>query len=132
MTDVEGKVAIGLIRDEGEFLLLQRSEETSSSGKWCFPGGKLEGNETPEEAVLRELKEETDLSCSIIRKADPYFGEGELGTWKIYPFLVKTDSREVTINFEHSSFKWVELDEISVFDTLGDLKAIQKLELLSN
>lgn len=43
---------------KGAALFLKRSNEGDHAGEWCFPGGKLEGDETPEEAAVRECKEE--------------------------------------------------------------------------
>lgn len=43
---------------KGAALFLKRSDEGDHAGEWCFPGGKLEGDETPEEAAVRECIEE--------------------------------------------------------------------------
>lgn len=40
MVEIEGEVAIGVVENNGEFLIMRRSQETSSTGKWTFPGGK--------------------------------------------------------------------------------------------
>lgn len=61
--------AIGVIvRDDGHFLVIQRSEWVRAPGKLCFPGGGIEGDETEQEAVVRELKEELDLDVNPIRR----------------------------------------------------------------
>lgn len=54
-------VAIALTNDKGEILLAQRPEGKRLAGKWEFPGGKVEKNESPEEALIREIKEELDI-----------------------------------------------------------------------
>jgi len=46
----------------GEVLLLKRPHEVHCGGLWSLPGGKLEGEEMPLQAAVRELKEETGLS----------------------------------------------------------------------
>ena len=51
-------VACALIDTDGRILMCQRPAEKDFSGKWEFPGGKLETNERPEEAIVRELREE--------------------------------------------------------------------------
>ena len=57
-------VAVGLIRDDGTILLTQRPEGKAMAGLWEFPGGKLEEGETPEHALVRELREELGISVN--------------------------------------------------------------------
>lgn len=54
-------VAAALIRADGAILLTQRPVGKAMAGLWEFPGGKLEDNETPEQALVRELKEEIGI-----------------------------------------------------------------------
>lgn len=63
-------IAVGLvINEQGEILLgkRQQPENPQIHGKWEFPGGGIELGEQPEEALLREVKEETGLDVKIIR-----------------------------------------------------------------
>ena len=59
--------AVALIDPDGRVLLAQRPEGKSLAGLWEFPGGKVEPLETPEVALIRELREElgieTKASC---------------------------------------------------------------------
>lgn len=53
------KVAVAVIRDEhNRVLIAQRPLHASHGGFWEFPGGKLEADETAEQALIREVKEE--------------------------------------------------------------------------
>ena len=53
--------AVALIDVEGRLLLAQRPEGKSMAGLWEFPGGKVEPDETPEAALVRELDEELGI-----------------------------------------------------------------------
>lgn len=67
MTRVVLVSAVALIDPDGRVLLAQRPAGKSMAGLWEFPGGKVEPDETPETALIRELKEElgidTQASC---------------------------------------------------------------------
>ena len=53
--------AVALIDADGRVLLAQRPEGKSMAGLWEFPGGKVEKGESPEAALIRELKEELGI-----------------------------------------------------------------------
>ena len=53
--------AVALIDRDGHVLLAQRPEGRSMAGLWEFPGGKVEPDETPEAALVRELNEELGI-----------------------------------------------------------------------
>lgn len=60
-------VAVALVDADGRVLIAQRPEGKSMAGLWEFPGGKVDPGETPEAALIRELREElaidTEESC---------------------------------------------------------------------
>ena len=59
------KVAAGVITDNDKVLITRRAPEENLAGGWEFPGGKIEVNETPEDCLARELKEELNIDVSI-------------------------------------------------------------------
>lgn len=60
-SDILLVVACAVIDIDGRVLLAQRPEGKSMAGLWEFPGGKIEPGETPEAALIRELKEELNI-----------------------------------------------------------------------
>ena len=56
--------AIALIDADGRVLIAKRPEGKSMAGLWEFPGGKVETNETPEAAIIRELNEELGIDIT--------------------------------------------------------------------
>jgi A/G-specific adenine glycosylase len=61
-------VASGLLVREGRVFIQKRPETGVWAGLWEFPGGTVESGETPEQAVVREFREETDLDVAITAK----------------------------------------------------------------
>jgi len=57
-------VAVALIDVDGRVLLAQRPEGKAMAGLWEFPGGKVQPGETPETALIRELKEELGIDVA--------------------------------------------------------------------
>lgn len=55
-------VACALTDVEGRILIAQRPENKRNGGLWEFPGGKMEVGETPEAALIREIREELGVS----------------------------------------------------------------------
>lgn len=88
-------VAILAINEKNEILLTQRAVEPGK-GYWCLPGGFIELGESAEEAVIRELKEETNLDCDHIRllTADSVI-KGYWGDILILGYSVTLTSSEV-------------------------------------
>lgn len=57
-------VAVALVDVDGRVLIAQRPEGKSMAGLWEFPGGKVDPGETPEAALIRELKEELGIDTA--------------------------------------------------------------------
>jgi 8-oxo-dGTP diphosphatase len=55
-------VAVALVDPDGRVLIAQRPEGKPLAGLWEFPGGKLEPGERPEDALIRELREELGIA----------------------------------------------------------------------
>ena len=57
-------VAVALIDVDGRVLIAQRPEGKAMAGLWEFPGGKVDAGETPEAALIRELREELGIDTA--------------------------------------------------------------------
>ncbi|MBU3916250.1 A/G-specific adenine glycosylase [bacterium] len=57
-------IAVGVVRKENKLLITRRKPEGLLGGLWEFPGGKVEKEETAEQACLREIREEVGLTVS--------------------------------------------------------------------
>lgn len=56
---------VGVVLNEGRFLVIRRSQFVRAPGLLCFPGGHIEAGESFEEAIRREMQEELELSISV-------------------------------------------------------------------
>lgn len=88
----------------GDTLLLKRSADSDNPGSWCFPGGKQDGDETAEQAAVRECEEEIGFVPDGVRS---------LWTRRIADgvdfttFLQRVPGAFVpTLNGEHTAFMW--------------------------
>lgn len=61
------RVGLAMVRRDRRFLVRVRPKGGPMPGVWEFPGGKLEADETPEDAVIRECLEETGLTVTVLR-----------------------------------------------------------------
>ncbi len=72
-------VAAALVDRDGRVLLQQRAAGRQMAGLWEFPGGKVEREERPEEALIRELKEELGIETDAACLAPATFASAPLG-----------------------------------------------------
>ena len=115
---------IGIVKFGEKILLLKRNPNRHSSpNKWQSVSGFIEEREAAEDAVLREVKEETDLEGKIIKAGRAFEVTDDWGRWIIIPFLISVDSNKVKIDLEeHSEYKWVKPEEITNFDCVAAIR----------
>ncbi|MBO4368073.1 MAG: (deoxy)nucleoside triphosphate pyrophosphohydrolase [Clostridia bacterium] len=63
-------VTAGVLQKDGRIMIYKRPQGKKYAGLWEFPGGKIEGEESPEEALRRELREELAIEVSVGRVID--------------------------------------------------------------
>ena len=112
-----------IIDDKNRFLLLKRNNEPEKN-KWWFPGGRLIKGELMEDAIKRKIKLEIGLDVEIVKELGPtqtYFETGPFGgsVHTInFTYLLKIKGGEISIDKDHSDYKWCDHVEESLHKEL--------------
>ena len=109
----EPTVGALIFNREGKLLLMKSHKW---KGKWVVPGGHIELGERMEDALRREVKEETNLDIHDIEFLCFQEFIYDERFWKrshfiFFDYACQTDSTEVRLNDEAEEYRWVTLDE---------------------
>ncbi len=110
-----------LVIKDGKLLVVRRNEEPYKD-HWDFIGGYIQKNETPEMALKREIKEETNCEVQELTYIGAFSGSASYGEYT-YPILSLAYLVEITgeirLNEENSEFTWIPLTspEVVAFDS---------------
>ena len=120
-------VVAAVIERDGRILITQRDAESWHPLKWEFPGGKVEAEETPEEAVVRELGEELAIQArihgEIMRYEYQYPGRSPI--LLIFYRIVEFAGEPQNLQFEQ--IRWESPERLSEYDFLeGDREFLRK------
>ena len=121
-------VAAVIKDDSGKILITQRNLKKSQGGLWEFPGGKIEPNETKEQAIIREIKEELTIDINVKKYIDE----------KIFTYpekdinLIALECSIINGNIElleHEDYRWVSSSELENFEFApADMFIVEKLK----
>jgi len=102
-------------------------------GMYTFPGGKIEDNQTTEEALIKEVAEEAGLTLKpgkILLK-DKAFIRPDGQTSKVFSYLCEVeDDSVVTINEEFTDYKWVSREDLKDIPHVGIDEELRKADEL--
>lgn len=114
-----------LVQSAGKTLILKRSERVGSwQGKWAAVSGYIEEGESPTETAFKEIREELSVEQPVLmRKGSPMVTRKEGIVWISHPFLFSLNlgDSEIKIDWEHTDFRWITLDQLPDFDTVPGL-----------
>ena len=101
-------VSIALINNYDQVLIAKRPNNKHLAGFWEFPGGKVEKNETPENALIREVKEELNVNINNKCIAPLSFSEFNYKEFQLLLLLYVCRRWEgEPISMENNELKWV-------------------------
>jgi len=112
-------VACALINEYGKVLINERPVGKDYAGYWEFPGGKVDESETPEEAIIRELKEEINIDVTGSCLAPLSFTEKQYDNYYVVVLLyVCRRWNGHIMPMEEQELAWVSPKEIDNFNLL--------------
>ena len=120
------RVVAAIIIDDGKVFSTQRGYGEFQGG-WEFPGGKIEANETPEDALVREIKEELDTEIEVVELLDTVEYDYPTFHLSMDCFICNIKSGDLVLK-EHEAAKWLSKEELDSVDWLpADLGLIPKI-----
>jgi 8-oxo-dGTP diphosphatase len=110
----EPRIVVGaVIVEAGLVLAARRTRRSDLSGLWEFPGGKVEDDEDPRDALIRQIREELSASIAISKEVAP---DGE--PWRISEkyvlrlYLASVVCGELHPGADHDLLRWLAVDEL--------------------
>jgi 8-oxo-dGTP diphosphatase len=110
-------VRVLLTDEEGKILILKRSTDSKTNpGKWEFPGGKVDQGESFDQALTREVYEETQLKIAL----DHVVGVSEQNLHLIRAVHIimsgKITEGQLTLSHEHEGYAWVFFEKLAEYE----------------
>lgn len=109
------QVTCAIIEHNNKVLICQRSATMKLPMKWEFPGGKIEQDESKEDCLQREIKEELGMIITIDRALKPVEYQYPDFCICLYPFICRWESGQV-VPTEHKQAIWVDASELLNYD----------------
>lgn len=117
-------VVVGVLRNpQGQLLVQQRLPGKPCAGLWEFPGGKVEKNESPRQALFRELNEEIGISVKNSIPLTQIAHDYEHANVWLDVYLIDNFTAQIT-NREAQNFGWKSIEEILQMDVLAAVHPI--------
>ncbi|HNR68383.1 MAG TPA: (deoxy)nucleoside triphosphate pyrophosphohydrolase [bacterium] len=124
-TNTQIVVAAAIVAD-GRVLVAQRGNG-AMAGKWEFPGGKKRIDESPQKALVREIREELSLSVQVSAKIgeEPFDVDGR--SYLLMAYLAEVQSGTLNLS-EHQAVRWVTPPQLLEMDLASaDIAIAQKV-----
>lgn len=125
-------VGVGAIIVQDDRILLAKRGSEPGKGKWSVPGGLVELGEKLEKAVVREVKEETNLDVEVTRLVDAVNNiikdaDGKLHFhFVILDFITKLNGGTLQSSSDVLDTKWVRIDEAEDYDLTDTFREFLK------
>ena len=117
-------VVAAVIEHDGLFLACRRAAHKAAAGKWEFPGGKVEPGESPEAALVREIREELGIPITVLGGLTT----DVTGPVRLICLHARLGDERPSASTDHDALRWVRRAELSELDWAdADLPAVRLL-----
>jgi len=122
------KVCAAVIYHHNKILITLRPEDKKLGGYWEFPGGKIENQETPEEALRRELMEELAIDVEVGELLEKVHHRYDWGAVTILAYWCQWKTGDIK-HIEVADHRWVAVEKLTNYDILAaDQPIIMKIQ----
>ena len=121
-------VVAAVIKNNNKYFIAQRNRNKHFAYHWEFPGGKVDNQETFENALKREIKEELAINIKILHFIASKKHKDDKIDVNVHYFLCESLDENIILS-EHEDMKWVQKNDLTKFKMApGDSKIIKYLE----
>ena len=121
-------VVAAVIKKNNLYFIAQRNRNKHFAYYWEFPGGKVDNQETFENALKREIKEELSINIAVLKHIASKKHKDEKIDVNVHYFLCELLNENIILS-EHEDMKWLQKNELKQFKMApGDSKIIKYLE----
>ena len=117
------RVVAAIIENNDKILIAQRMKG-KLAGLWEFPGGKVENNETGEEAIIREIEEEFDTEINVKKYMATIEHQYDDFYLVMDCFICSIKEGKLTLH-DHTAYRWIDPEEKDIEWVPADVKVIE-------
>ena len=135
MTDRTQRIVVvgAAVLDGGRLLAARRSAPAELAGRWELPGGKVEADERPEDALVRELREELGVDAEPVERVPGEWPLREPYVLQVWTARLRPGSRAPEPLQDHDELRWLtpaEVWDVAWLDQ--DVAAVREVEALTS
>jgi len=119
------RVAAAIIKKDKKILIAER-KKGEFAGLFEFPGGKIENGETEREAIIREIKEELEVTVNVESHFMNVIHQYPTFTIDMACFICTIENDNIKLN-DHSSIRWINPSEDEIHWVPADIEVINKI-----